>query len=330
MVKRLTYILLVLLLVSCGARRGYFKIEGRFLHINQGELYIYSPDGGIDGIDTILIEAGRFAYETPMPDDATLMLVFPNFSVHPVFAESGGSVNINADASHLKEMTVTGTGDNELMSTFRKLIANVSPPEEKSLAEQFIKDHPDSRVSFYLLMKYFVQVAQPDYEKALNLLKILKQEQPRNGDIIRQSQLIETYQSTSVKHKLPKFSAVDVNGKKITDADFSKGKAIISVWAQWNYDGQEMQRVLRSIKDKQPGTKILSICADPSKATCKSFMESNQINWPVVCDEKMLEGELLQKLGFAKLPDIIILENGIIKERNVNIAKLKEQTNKPK
>ena len=47
--KRIAYILVFsLLLVSCGIRSGYFKMEGRFLHMNQGELYVYSPDGGVD------------------------------------------------------------------------------------------------------------------------------------------------------------------------------------------------------------------------------------------------------------------------------------------
>ena len=66
----------VTLLSSCGARSGYFKIEGRFLHINQGDLYVYSPDGAIEGMDTIHIKAGRFAYETPMQKSATLIMVF--------------------------------------------------------------------------------------------------------------------------------------------------------------------------------------------------------------------------------------------------------------
>ena len=52
--KRIAFLFLtLLLLVSCGTRSGYFKMEGRFLHMNSGELYLYSPDGGIDGMDTI-------------------------------------------------------------------------------------------------------------------------------------------------------------------------------------------------------------------------------------------------------------------------------------
>ena len=34
------------------------------------------------------------------------MLVFPNFSEQPIFAQSGKTVNVKGDATHLKEMSV--------------------------------------------------------------------------------------------------------------------------------------------------------------------------------------------------------------------------------
>ena len=55
--------LLSVLLVSCGTDGKHFKFEGRFLHLNQGEFYLYSEDGAVSGIDTIKVEGGRFAYE---------------------------------------------------------------------------------------------------------------------------------------------------------------------------------------------------------------------------------------------------------------------------
>lgn len=61
------------------------------------------------------------------------MIVFPNFSEQPIFAESGKSVDIKADASHLKEMEVKGTKTNELMTKFRQSILNDTPPQEKNM-----------------------------------------------------------------------------------------------------------------------------------------------------------------------------------------------------
>ncbi|WP_337487398.1 DUF4369 domain-containing protein, partial [Prevotella sp.] len=57
-------ILAVLTLASCGTDSGHFKLEGRLLNINQGEFYVYCPDGAMRGLDTIKVQAGRFTYTT--------------------------------------------------------------------------------------------------------------------------------------------------------------------------------------------------------------------------------------------------------------------------
>ena len=55
--------------------------------MNQGEFYVYSPDGAITGIDTIRVQGGRFAYEIPCEEEGTIVIVLPNYSEIPVFVE---------------------------------------------------------------------------------------------------------------------------------------------------------------------------------------------------------------------------------------------------
>lgn len=110
-------------------------MDGRLLNLNQGEFYVYSPDGVFDGIDTIKVEGGRFTFETQCKESGTLVIVFPNFSEVPVFAEPGKSVSVKGDASHLKEIEIEGTKENELMTAFRQQLVKASPPEEMSYAE---------------------------------------------------------------------------------------------------------------------------------------------------------------------------------------------------
>ena len=77
----------------------------------------------------------------------TLMIVFPNFTEQPVFAEPGKSVDIRGNASHLKEMTVKGTKANKLMNAFREQILSASPVEMKKRAIQTAEDNPESPVA---------------------------------------------------------------------------------------------------------------------------------------------------------------------------------------
>ena len=106
----------VLLLAACGSDSGKFRLEGRLRNINQAEFWVYSPDGSMQGIDTITVRNGRFAYELELEDEATLMVVFPNYSEQPVFARPGKTVSIKGDATHLKEIIIEGTKENEHMT----------------------------------------------------------------------------------------------------------------------------------------------------------------------------------------------------------------------
>ncbi|WP_390892312.1 DUF4369 domain-containing protein [Prevotella histicola] len=318
------FLLLVLILISCGTRSGHFKMEGRFLHMNQGELYVYSPDGGIDGLDTIKIEAGRFAYEIPCSKPATLVIIFPNYSVQPIFAESGGSVEVKADASHLKEMEVKGTDDNELMTKFRKQIANSSPPDELKYAIQFIKDHPESTVSVYLLNRYLIQTETPDYKQAANLLKILLKEQPGNVTLGRLQRQISGLGTLKVGDKLPNFTAKDVNGKLINNATLANQTIIISTWAAWSYESLDFQRALN---DAVKAGKIaaLGISVDANPKDVRQALKNDDITFPNVCDGKMLSTPLLKTFGLTTVPDNIVVRNGKIIERGITANTVRQR-----
>lgn len=324
--KRIVYMfLLSLLLVSCGTRSGYFKMEGRFLHMNQGELYVYSPDGGISGLDTIKVETGRFSYERPCSKSATLIIVFPNYSTQPIFAESGEAVEVKADASHLKEMEVEGTEANELMTKFRKQIASVAPPQEFKYAIQFIKDHPESPVSAYLLNRYLIQTESPDYKLVAQLLPLLMKEQPENTALSRLNRQIKDLGNVMVGSKLPRFAAKDVNGKAVNDAMYSnKNVAIINVWATWSYESLDIQRALN---DAVKAGKIaaLGICVDANPKEVRQSLVRDDIQFPNVCDGKMLSSPLLKTFGLTMIPDNIVIRNGKVTERNITANTIRQR-----
>ena len=162
--------IIAMTLASCGTDSRHFKIDGRLLNINQGEFYVYSPDGALPGLDTVKVQAGRFTKEIACDRPTTLMLVFPNFTEQPIFAQPGKTVDVKGDAYHLKELTVEGTKDNKLMNSFRRQTANASPPEALKYARQFILDHPESPVSVWMVRRYFIATPSPDYAAARSLI----------------------------------------------------------------------------------------------------------------------------------------------------------------
>ena len=257
-----------LVCTSCGTDSRHFRIDGRLLHLNQGEFYVYSPDGTINGLDTIKVQAGRFSYEVACDRPMTLMIAFPNFTEQPVFAQPGKSVDLKGDASHLKEMTVKGTKDNELMNKFREMIHNAAPPEMKKCAQLFVQDHPESRVGAYLVDRYFIHDANPDTKTAVRLIDLMIEKQPDNGYLKRQKRQLTASFVATKGADIPNVLGTTVDGKTIGRVQLTKAPVtVVCALATWKYESMSQFRRLAAYAASQQGRVAVvgvSIDASPS------------------------------------------------------------------
>ena len=321
---------LALLLAACGVDGKRFRVEGRFLNLNRGEFYVYSTNGLIDGIDTVKLEGGRFTYDIPCEREGTLVMVFPNFSEQPIFAQPGKSVDIEGDASHLKELTVKGTKDNKLMNQFREAIVNASPPQVAKIAAMFAADNPTSLVSVYLVRRYFITTPTPNYKEAERLVKLLLAQQPKNGELNRMQTLISTLAKTSVGAPLPSFQARSTKGEKVSQQPYNKAAvAVFNVWSTTNMQSMEIQRMLKQkVRDSKGKLQVVSLCVDPILRECNDVLQRDSISWPNICDGAMFEGDVAKKLGIYTVPFNILLKNGKIVAKDLDTNQLKEQLDK--
>lgn len=325
----LFWVVTILSLASCGVDDKHFKMEGRILNMNQGEFYVYDNMGLIDGLDTIKVEGGRFIYEMECERPTTVMLIFPNFSEQPIFAESGKSVSIKGDASHLKALKVKGTRDNELMSEFRAQIYSASPPEVRKYASQFVEDHPASPVAMFLIKKHFITATAPDYREANRLIALISPKQATNPQFIRISKLIRTLEKGIVNNALPTFTGYDMHGKLVSSSDLSSGLAVINTWATWNYESMNQLRDLQRLQKQSRGRlKLMSISIDASRQDSKKSLDRDSISWPNICDGKMFEGKVIQQLGMMNIPDNMVIRNGKIIARSLSTQDLCDKIEK--
>ncbi len=266
-----------LVCTSCGTDSRHFRIDGRLLHLNQGEFYVYSPDGTINGLDTIKVQAGRFSYEVACDRPMTLMIVFPNFTEQPVFAQPGKSVDLKGDASHLKEMTVKGTKDNELMNKFREMIRNAAPPEMKKCAQLFVQDHPESRVGAYLVDRYFIHDANPDTKTAVRLVDLMIEKQPENGYLKRQKRQLTASFVATKGADIPNVLGTTVDGKTIGRVQLTKAPVtVVCALATWKYESMSQFRRLAAYAASQQGrVAVVGVSIDASPSLVRSQLASH-------------------------------------------------------
>ena len=291
MKKILFTLLALLLLTSCGPSGNQFRLAGRLRNINQGQFLVYSPDGAFVGIDTIKVQNGRFAYEKEVRKDVTLMLVFPNFSEQAVFASPGEEVEIKGDATHLKEMTITGTDENDELTKLRIRLNKLTPPEIAAAVAEYIQEEPSSMISIYLLDKYFVNAKTPDYVVV---------------------------------------SSTDINGKSISTSQVKGKIGVISTWATWNFPSTDIQRKLRKLQKQYPQElSLISICIDGDKRECKKRVDRDSLLWTIVCDEQMFQTPIVQQLGLFVVPSMVVTnKQGKIIARDIEPNKVVEELEK--
>lgn len=322
----LTFISLYLL-CSCGVDNGKFRIEGRLRNMNVGEFWVYSPDGGFDGIDTIPVREGRFSYETELRNPATFVVIFPNYSEIPVFGESGKGVTIKGDASHLKEIVVKGTDVNEEMTKLRMTINRSMPPEIPGVVESFIRENPQSVISNYLVQRYFIFDAKPNFQKASELLALMVKEQPANARLEQMQKHLSKLRHGQVDSRLPSFSATDIHGRKVTQEQLKSKINVVAVWATWSFQSTDMMFRLQRLK-KEYGNQlgVVAVCLDARPQDIRRRIERDSLKWQTVCDGRIWETPLLSTLGLEDVPaNLVVNDRGIIIERNLKAQDLEDK-----
>lgn len=319
---------LISLFSACGPDKGYFRMEGEFKGFSQGEFYVYSTDGGLRKVDTVAVKGGRFTYQIPLDSAATFVIVFPNYSEIPVLGASGAEVEIKGDASHLKEIEVRGTKENELMTGFRMKVSEMTPPETAREAAAFIGEHPATLTAIYLLNKYFIQMPEADLQQALTLSQAIRQARPSDRRIATLVRHLEGLQGLRTGATLPKFAATDIKGRPISSGDLYAPVNVITTWSSWNYESQTMLRQLKR-REKEKGVsqlKIVSICLDADARECRRLLDRDSITWSNICDERMWDHPVVTALGLSKIPDNIITNSqGKILAHSLPVAELNKK-----
>lgn len=317
----------LLLLAACGTKTGKFRLEGRLRHMNQAEFWVYSPTNAFAGFDTIRVKDGRFSYELELDEAATLVIVFPNYSEQPVFAEPGEKVTIKGDASQMKEMIIQGTTDNEDMTTLRLQLNDLTPPDIPGAVSAFIKDNRKSQASVYLLQRYFLLTPNPDYRQARILTEMLLDERPNDEQLTRLRAQLRQLENCAVKARMPRFSATDIKGRKVTEQSLKSKVNVVTTWAQWSYPSTSMlQRLQRLKKIYGDDLGLLTISLDASIYECRQRVNRDSIAWPLVCDGRMWNTPLLGTFGIADVPaNVVINKQGIVIARNLKEQDLEEK-----
>lgn len=340
--KKLPLLISLLTLLGCGGTAGQFRLCGDFDHLEQGEFFIYSPDGGLDNLDTLRLREGKFDYSVPLTGNATYYILYPNFSELAVFGESGKVVKVKGDARSLNEVEVKGTEENELYTKFRKESQGLSTQKLDTLARDYILRYPTMQMSKFLLNKYFVLPEKSNRQMMWEVYDSLCRANPsdvtlsnlsndiRHKNVLEVGSRIPAFNLTSRRVELKLYKKDKKTKKDKTEtrviesielsdtASSYKDKPLLMVfWASWRSGSASgLFRARKLMKEKKDSLQLISYSLDVEDSELKAVERRDSIDYPSCCDFLSWNSPLVQQWGIKELPFFVLVD----KERKIVAA----------
>ena len=159
---------------------------------------------------------------------------------------------------------------------------------------------------------------------------MLLEKQPDNPGLLQLQRQLRNLENCAVNTMLPKFTATDIKGKQVTEADLKGKVSVVTAWATWSYQSVRMQQRLKQFKNTY-GDKlgVLSVCLDGQADICRRYIAHDSLKWSTVCDGRMWETPLMQKFGFGDIPSNLLLDaKGRVVARSMSEQELEERLKK--
>lgn len=309
--------LIVLTLLSCEGTDGQFRLKGQFAHLEQGEFLIYSPDGGLDRLDTLHIRNGEFDFTTPLSEEATYHILYPNFSELVIFGQSGKVAHIKGDAQNLNAVEVKGSEDNELYTNFRKEIEQQPDSTILELARNYIFEHPQLALARFLFRNYFLLSEKASRQQTIEVYDSLCRAMPDNVLLSRMADDVRSKEAIKIGQKMPDFKLKlrpnlfkenDTIPHTATLADYKGKYLLLAFWATWKSGSQAvLYRARRSHQEMGDTIQAISFSLDVSNQELTRIELNDSINYPSFCDFKCWNSPYIRQWGICDLPYYILI-----------------------
>lgn len=303
------YLLLLCLssaLLAC-TDPNVIRLRGSFENLRQTDLYIYSPDGGMDHVDTIRIIDGQFNWQTTLTEEATFYLVFPNMSEQVILAAPGDRLRLKGDGGQLRALTIKGSDDNEELTRFR--LAHLADKND-SLAtaiREYIREHQGSRVSIVL---------QRQLTRLQGNSSRLRVNATLPTIILPPDSVVTTvFTEMNIDLKTGKMVRGKSSDRNTEDTLFIRPKqkearpVLLIFWATWKRstldDFTSIRKVLREHKNLQP----VSISLDHQRNSYLYAVKADSIDFDRRCYLRVWDTPVVQQLAISEIPYYILTDS---------------------
>lgn len=328
---------LAVLAIACApSPSALATITGEIKGLGDDTLYLYGADRLYGRTDTIVAAGGRFSV-TARPDTlAAVWLRLPGGEEYPIFMQRGDEIAIEGTAGGSLSVTGGNAANEELggflrMAEERGIAANGR--ELAMLADTFIRAHPASLASIYLLERCFVQQPRPDIRRILRLAEGMAgslQDRPYVRDLVRRLQEAE---NTRQGRPAPVFRVPDAKGGQKTRAAYKDKWLLVHFWASWDSlsrTGNAGWRKLYKKVKKDKSFALVGASLDTDRALWLEAVKQDTLEWEQLCDLAGWAGNgMAGKFSIHALPSNVLLSpDGRIEDKDLSPEEVERRLEK--
>ncbi len=315
-------------------------------------------ESGLETVNKSQLINGEFSMRGSLavPENFSLMIGDNDILSSIPILLGADSVSIVADYQNLPETEITGAPLNEEAKKYFKRNYFNQPPEHRRDAEvgeltiqapnfndgfispefiqreknallQYVKEHPASPVSPYLVLQARL-LFEFSYDELKTLDAYYDSTLNKSPDLIIIRDNMTRLEPVSVDKEYTDFSLPDTSGQMINISDYAGKCILIEFWASWCAPCLGKFPKLKNTyqKYKDEGFTIIGVSFDMKPDHWKRAILKEQLDWVQLVAPEAAESEIAKRYVVWSIPaNILIAPDGIIVGRNLQSFELNEK-----
>jgi peroxiredoxin len=262
--------------------------------------------------------------------------------VLPIYLVEGTTMIKSADS--LSKAVATGTKINEDGQRYSKLLKDINekivalnheyetaPPEKKTSQEflqglqsrydvfqqerseinrKFIKENPDSFISFMAL--YTIAGQSPEGPEVEAIFNTLSPSIRESREAAAFKKALDNSKRTSVGAMAMDFAQADPKGKLIKLSSFRGKYVLLDFWASWcgpcRQENPNVVKAFNTYQDKNFTVLSVSLDRENGKEAWLKAIDNDKLTWTHVSDLKFWNNEAAVKYGIRSIPQNFLID----------------------